>query len=188
VYVLDDERRVELAPGIAETLRAVTGVDLCARLAGTADAVEAVVFSPHGELRFAPGGELSDVRGETWSVEGDLGALGLTEEDGRLTSRTHPDALRRLWAALACRNSGDVLCSATPGYEFVDWGGADHIGGGSHGSLHRHDSLGALLACGIDGMGRGAPGPDREQWSIEDVTPLVLDHFGVRADVARQVG
>ncbi len=48
------------------------------------------------------------------------------------------------------------------------------MGGGSHGSLHRCDSLGVLLMCGI-----GPADPEREQWSIEDVTPLVLDHFGV---------
>ena len=41
-----------------------------------------------------------------------------------------------------------MLLSAAPGYEFVDWGGSDHVGGGGHGSLHRSDSLGALLWCG----------------------------------------
>jgi hypothetical protein len=34
--------------------------------------------------------------------------------------------------------------------------------------------VGVLLTCGIDM-------PAREQWSIEDVTPLVLDHLGVAA-------
>ncbi len=81
-----------------------------------------------------------------------------------MSSRLYPDALGRLWSALACHYSGDVLVSAEPGYEFVDWGGADHVGGGSHGSLHRGDSLGVLLACGVDL-------PEREQWSLRDVTP-----------------
>ena len=49
--------------------------------------------------------------------------------------------------------------SAEPGFEFVDWGGADHVGGGSHGSLHRDDSEGVLLLCGLDV-------PEREQWSL----------------------
>ena len=64
-----------------------------------------------------------------------------------------------------------MLVSAKPGHEFVDWGGHGHMGGGSHGSLHACDSLGVLLTCGIDL-------PEREQWSIEDATPLVLEHFG----------
>ena len=178
VYVLDEERRHELAPRVADLLRELDGVDVCARLEGE----EAVVLSALGELRFAPGGELEDGRGQRWSVEGDDGVLGLVTEDGQVRSRTHPDALRRLWAALACRGSGDVLCSAAPGYEFVDWGGADHIGGGSHGSLHRHDSLGVLIACGVESPSATAGAGAREGWSIEDVTPLALDHFGVERD------
>ena len=55
-----------------------------------------------------------------------------------------------MWSALTCPTAGDVLLSAAPGFEFVDWGGADHLGGGSHGSLHKSDSLGALLWCGLD--------------------------------------
>jgi hypothetical protein len=66
-----------------------------------------------------------------------------------------------------------VLVSATPSFEFVDWGGSDHVGGGSHGSLHRDDSEGVLLLCGVDA-------PARAAWSLADVTPLVLDHFRVR--------
>ena len=65
-----------------------------------------------------------------------------------------------------------MLVSAELGYEFVDWGGADHVGGGSHGSLHRDDSEGVLLLCGVEP-------PERDQWALTDVTPLVLDHFGV---------
>ena len=50
--------------------------------------------------------------------------------------------------ALSCPASGDVFLSAAPGFEFPDWGGVDHVGGGSHGSLHQSDSLGALLFSG----------------------------------------
>jgi hypothetical protein len=82
----------------------------------------------------------------------------------------YPDALSRLWSALECPHSGDVLVSAELGFEFVDWGGADHVGGGSHGSLHRDDSEGVLMLCGL------YP-PPREQWALTDVAPLVLEHF-----------
>ena len=58
---------------------------------------------------------------------------------------------------------GDVLLSAAPGYEFVDWGGADHLGGGSHGSLHRSDSLGVLLWSGT-GPSERQPGPPRRRY------------------------
>ena len=68
-------------------------------------------------------------------------------QDGRLLSTEYPDALTRVWSALHCQNAGEILLSAAPGYEFVDWGGADHVGGGSHGSLHRSDSFATLLWC-----------------------------------------
>ena len=119
-----------------------------------------------GELRFAPGGDLRRPRGRTWRVE------GRSAPRWTWTAATYPDALNRLWSALECPHSGDVLASAAPGYEFVDWGGADHVGGGSHGSLHRDDSEGVLLLCGVDA-------PEREQWSLTDVSGLVLAHFGV---------
>jgi hypothetical protein len=69
-----------------------------------------------------------------------------------------------------------VLVSAGGAYEFVDWGGVAHIGGGSHGSLHRGDSHAALLMCGVE-----APSIQKtKQWTIADVTPMVLEHFSVR--------
>jgi hypothetical protein len=108
-------------------------------------------------------------------VEGDLAALAAEVQDGRFISLEYPDALARVWSALHCPTAGDVLLSAAPAYEFVDWGGSDHVGGGSHGSLHRSDSLGALLWCGT--------GPDsrdvREQWTLQDIVPMVREHFAV---------
>ena len=65
-----------------------------------------------------------------------------------------------------------LLVSAAPGFEFPDWGGVDHVGGGSHGSLHHSDSLGALLFCGIDA-------PPRQVWGIQDVAPLCASAFAV---------
>jgi hypothetical protein len=67
-----------------------------------------------------------------------------------------------------------VLISAAQGYEFPDWGGVDHVGGGSHGSLHRADSLGALVFCGVAPPEHAVAGA----WSITDVAPMVRRHFG----------
>ncbi len=120
-----------------------------------------------------PAGSSSDLRGERWSVEGELAALAAELRDGRFVSPRIPDALARIWSALHCPTAGDVLLSAAPGYEFVDWGGADHVGGGSHGSLHATDSLGALCGAGPD----PTRAPTREQWSLRDVAGMVRDHF-----------
>jgi len=170
VYLLDRAGGDKLARRVRREVERAPGVDLVVRREGG----EAVVATPRGELRFAPGGELEDRRGERWSVTGELAALELSVADGRVASAAYPHALGRLWSALSCPHAGDLLISAAAGYEFVDWGGVDHVGGGSHGSLLREDSLGALIMCGA-----GPAAEARDQWTLEDVTPLVLDHFSV---------
>jgi hypothetical protein len=174
IYALDPDRRDAIVARSIEATGELDGVDLVMWLNGPARE-EAAVRSDAGELRFAPGGELEDERGGRWSVDGELSVLDLRVESGRVTSEEYPDALERSWSALGCANAGDVLLSAAPGYEFVDWGGADHVGGGSHGSLHRSDSLGALLWCGTGPETR--VGSDR--WSLLDVAPMVREHFGL---------
>jgi hypothetical protein len=168
LYVLGEDEREHRVARVASDVQAAEGVDLIALRRNGA----AVVRSGDGELRFKARGDLRDLRGGSWSVDGDREVLDLEIDAGRVTSETYPDGLGRLWSALECPRAGDLLVSAEPGYEFVDWGGADHVGGGSHGSLHHGDSLGVMLACGLDL-------PDREQWSINDATHLVLRHFSL---------
>jgi hypothetical protein len=148
-------------------------------LTGSDGRQEAVVRSRRGELRFAPGDQVEDDRGGRWNMEGDVAALLGEVQDGRFLCTEYPDALARIWSALKCPTAGDVLLSASPGYEFVDWGGADHVGGGSHGSLHSTDSLGVLMWCGTGPESRAA----REQWSLRDITPMIREHFGAGAHV-----
>jgi hypothetical protein len=176
VYVLDPSARERELPRLADKLAASEGIDFVAwRIGGEAVVQPGAGLAPEGvgELRFSTGGDLRDLRGGVWSVEGDTRVLDLDTSDGRVVSKAYPNALERLWAALACPTSGDLLVSATPGHEFVDWGGTDHVGGGSHGSLHRGDSLGTLIFCGT--------GPDsaaaREQWTIADAAPEIASHF-----------
>jgi hypothetical protein len=173
IYALDEERRRELIESCAAAVAELKGVDLVIFMSAATEP-EAVIRSERGELRFTAGGDLLDDRGALWSVEGDLETLGARIRDGRFESPDYPDALARIWSALHCATSGEVLLSAAPGYEFVDWGGSDHVGGGSHGSLHRVDSLGSLIWCGT--------GPDspaaRRRWSLNDVAPMVRAHFG----------
>lgn len=171
VYVLDEDHRERLTRRAARLAERIEGVDLVIRRAGE----EAVVWSPRGELRFAPGTGAADLAGHRWSFQGDLAAVGARVEDGTLHSEEYPDALGRLWSALHCENAGEVLLSAAPGYEFTDWGGVDHVGGGSHGSLHRGDSLGTLLCVGVGPGSRD----ERRQWSLRDIAPMVRGHFGL---------
>jgi type I phosphodiesterase/nucleotide pyrophosphatase len=186
VYLVgDSDRREQRGDDVRERLKQLEGVDIVAwRESG-----EACVWSRRGELRFAPGGALRDRRGESWDVEGSLAAVQAMEGAEEIESRSYPDVLGRVWAALASGSTGDFLLSAERGYEFVDWGGADHTGGGSHGSLLHDDSLGPLVFvdCGPnlqDGMDESSGG----EWSIVDVAPIVLDHFGLGVGSSPAVG
>jgi hypothetical protein len=170
VYVLAQEGREALLPSVVDTAAAIEGVDLTMWRPA---AREGAIRGTAGELRFAPGGDLRDERGARWSVDGPLEVLDAHVRDGVLRTGSYPDALARVWAALTCPTSGDVLLSAAPGWEFPDWGGVDHVGGGSHGSLHRTDSFGTLAFCGV-----APPDDDRlRRWSIADVAPMVRAHF-----------
>lgn len=169
IYLLLESRASAL-PRVVAAARGLEGVDLV--MWWDDDRVR--IGGARGELSFAPGDEVADPRGRRWSVDGRLETLLAHVEDGVLHCENYPDALARVWAAMTCPTSGDVLLSAEPAYEFPDWGNRAHVRGGSHGSLHRVDSLGALLFCGVEEPPERAAG----NWSITDVAPMVVDHFG----------
>jgi hypothetical protein len=193
VYALvDADRRTRVRTKLRRTLSELDGVELvCWLCRGGGDSpeldgvselpqdVEAVVSTATAELRFRPGSQLVDRRGNRWDVDGDVDALAATTADGSFDSDVYPNALERLWSAMSAPHAPDFLLSAGRGYEFVDWGEMTHVPGGSHGALDRGDSLAPLLLVGLD----DGSIPEREQWALRDVAGLVLDHFGVpRAD------
>jgi hypothetical protein len=179
VYALRESERDAMRASVTTRALSIDGIAQVMWLARDAHErpSEGVIASPqNGELRFSPGGPLQDARGARWSVEGSLEAIEASVQDGYISTPAYPDALARVWSALTCPTSGEVLLSAEIGYEFLDWGRQAHVGGGSHGSLHACDSLGALVTCGV-----ALPSEPR-QWSIRDVAPLVLGHFGLAGD------
>lgn len=189
VYLLPGEGPRAEPDAVGRRLAEIEGIDLVCSLEDAAgepllrrgsgvpagEAPSAVVERGELRLRFRPGREVVDLRGRGWDLEGELDALEASVEDGRLVSDEYPDALARVHAALTAPNAGDFIVSLAPGYEAVDWGGVSHAGGGSHGSLHRDDSLGPLLFVGCG----PASADDRRQWTLRDVAPVVLNHFGL---------
>jgi predicted AlkP superfamily pyrophosphatase or phosphodiesterase len=189
VYLLPGERPRARPSAVRRRLAETEGVDLVCSLEDGAgrplvrhdcglpagEAPSAVVERAGRRLRFRPGRGVADLRGQRWELDGDLGALEATVDAGRLDSDAYPDPLARVYAALTAPNAGDLIVSLAPGYEAVDWGGVSHAGGGSHGALHAGDSLGPLLfvGCGPDDPGI------RSQWTLRDVAPVVLEHFGL---------
>jgi Type I phosphodiesterase / nucleotide pyrophosphatase len=188
VYLLEGGGEAPDPRAVRETLGVIEGVDLVCRLedADGEPLVRAEPGPPRGEvvavieragerLRFCPGEQLTDLRGGSWWVDGELGVLEASVEDGRLRSEAYPDPLARVWAALCSPHGGDFILSLQPGFEALDWGGVSHAGGGSHGSLHAGDSLGPLLFVGCG----PATADEREQWTLSDVAPAVRRHFGL---------
>jgi len=189
VYLLDGEGERAGHAEVSQRLAETEGVDIVCWLerrhgeplrraapgVSPAERMTAVVQRGGRQLRFRPGKAIEDLRGGRWDLEGDPATLEAVVEDGVLRSEEYPDPLARVFTALAAPHAGDLLVSLAPGYEAVDWGGVAHVGGGGHGSLHRGDSLGPLLLVGC--------GPDepaaKAQWTLRDVAPVVLDHFGL---------
>jgi hypothetical protein len=152
VYLLPGARFE--AADLARRLDGETAVETTLRREGD----EAVARREGEELRFRP-------TGAGWETSGDASILD------------HPDALHRCWSALANPNAGELLVSASEGWELVDMGGGHHSGGGSHGSLVEGDSIVPLLTIGVDAA------PSR----ITEVTPAVLAHFGVEAPASMRI-
>ncbi len=171
IYLLPGEGERADPDEVRRRLGEIEGIELVCRRDGDDGVIER-----QGEaLRFRPGSELSDLRGERWDVTGDLGVLGASVDGGVFRSDEYPDALLRVFSAVTAPHAGDFIVSLSPGYEAVDWGGVSHAGGGSHGSLHAGDSLGPLLFVGCGPPDAG----DRGRWALRDVAPVVLEHFGV---------
>ncbi|MGN6217802.1 MAG: alkaline phosphatase family protein [Solirubrobacterales bacterium] len=191
VYLLPGEGERAEPAEVGARLSVIEGVDLVCRLEGDdglplrreapglplAGGEWAAVERGDAVLRFRPGAGVTDLRGGSWELEGDLAALAASVADGRLDSEEYPDPLARVWAALTAPHAGDFVVSLAPGFEAVDWGGVSHAGGGSHGALHAGDSLGPLLfvGCGPESA------EEKEQWTLRDVAPAVREHFGVAA-------
>ena len=116
---------------------------------------------------------------DRWTISGDRELLDLREDDGVLGYGAYPDAFNRIANAVECVNTGDVLVSAKPGFEFTDIGGSAHTGG-SHGSLHVTDSTAPLITVGLDGATADGLGTVR----LADIVPLATAHLGIGATAA----
>jgi predicted AlkP superfamily pyrophosphatase or phosphodiesterase len=171
VYLLPGEGERAGAEEVRQRLAETEGIDLVCRQEGQM----AVVERSGERLGFRPGGPLADLRGGRWTIDGDPAVLDGSIGGDTFQSDEYPDALARVFAAVSSPHAGDLVVSLTPGYEAVDWGGVSHAGGGSHGSLHAGDSLGPLLfvGCGPESA------TERRQWTLRDVAPVVLEHFGL---------
>ncbi|MDZ5471502.1 alkaline phosphatase family protein [Bacillus sp. 31A1R] len=102
-------------------------------------------------LSFQPGGPLMDPYGQSWLVEGNLQILDLTVNDkNEIAYSSYPDGLARLYSSFFSHEGNYLVVNAKPGFEFVGEGSPTHVGGASHGSLHKDDTHFPMLVVGTE--------------------------------------
>ncbi|MFZ5633132.1 MAG: alkaline phosphatase family protein [Bacillota bacterium] len=166
IYILRERDR--LLPALVTRLAGIAGVDQVAWKDGDR---YRLLQAGGGSLSFRPGRDLWDQYGQGWSLEGDPGAAGARVEGHKIIFGDYPDALAQIANALNCENAGDIVATARLGFEFTGELGSRHPGCGSHGSLHRDDSLVPLIVA-------GAPfGPSMPR--LLDLAPFVRSQYGL---------
>ncbi|USG63839.1 alkaline phosphatase family protein [Brevibacillus ruminantium] len=123
-------------------------------------------------LLFWKNGPYHDVYQQSWGCHGDLSVLDIRLDGAQLSFDQYPDAFSRLYGALFSQAEQVIVLTAAPGYEFVSEAAPTHLGGGSHGSLHKRDSLVPLM---IAGGSRPFTLPAR----LVDVKGYILEELGV---------
>ncbi|MEC5423937.1 alkaline phosphatase family protein [Virgibacillus sp. C22-A2] len=103
-----------------------------------------------GHLYFHSQGDFSDDYGQSWFIEGNYDILDIEVNNKKISYKNYPDALARLHAAFHSHDGDYVVVSAKPGYEFKAEGSPTHVGGASHGGLHKQDSLVSMIISGTN--------------------------------------
>jgi hypothetical protein len=106
----------------------------------------------HGKLEFwiGEGGQTAvDAYGNPWSWKGALASVGgQIGEQSVIEFEDYPNALERIAATFSDSESGDIWVTSHLGYEFRLDAMSVHRRG-SHGSLHKQDSLSPLILAGV---------------------------------------
>ncbi|TYR81877.1 alkaline phosphatase family protein [Priestia megaterium] len=144
IYTLNDQK-VRLNE-IAGILQKDNRIDVIALKNEKTITVTSGIHS--GYLKFHPEGDYVDTYGQSWFLEGNTEILDLSITDKRIKYRNYPDALARLYSSFFSHEGEYIIVSAKPGYEFIGEGSPTHVGGASHGGLHKEDSLVAMIVSG----------------------------------------
>ena len=110
------------------------------------------VATARGRLEFWRGDRTShsarDAFDTAWTWRGDIEAADLQQDGRRIAWAEYPNAFERLAGVLDLEKSGEIWMTAQPGCEFQVPGGSGHLGGASHGALHRLDSDSITIVAG----------------------------------------
>ena len=152
------------------------GVELISWIHGEGDELEARRPQRLRRAALPRRGRRRRSRGGTWSVEGDLGALGASIERRPLRlAPDYPDALAAALVGAPQSRTPPTSCSASlPAGSASTGAGPPTSPAAATARCARTTRSGTLLTVGLDGER-----PEREQWAISDVAELVDGHFGL---------
>ncbi|NPC93931.1 alkaline phosphatase family protein [Bacillus sp. WMMC1349] len=153
---------------IAETLQKDERIDI---ISWKNDHSSIVVMSGKqaGELTFQSGGNMVDEYEQSWTLEGDVNLLDLTVNENTITYGEYPDALARLHSSCFSHEGDFLIVSAKPGHEFIGEGSPTHLGGASHGALHKQDSLIPMIITGTTSTPKHNRLIDMKEWILNIV-------------------
>ncbi|KEQ23077.1 alkaline phosphatase family protein [Paenibacillus tyrfis] len=120
------------------------------------------------EVYFRSGGNIEDIYGAKWTIDGEWATLDLHFEQGNMSYGDYPDALSRLYGALYSQDIFMFAITARPRYQFKSRLYPLHLNGGSHGSLHKYDSLIPLIVAGTEN-------PVKEPTRLVDLKSFIIE-------------
>ncbi len=120
------------------------------------------------EVYFQSGGNIEDIYGAKWTIDGEWATLDLHFEQGIMSYGDYPDALSRLYGALYSQDIFMFAITARPRYQFKSRLYPLHLNGGSHGSLHKYDSLIPLIVAGTEN-------PVKEPTRLVDLKSFIIE-------------
>ncbi|WP_370529757.1 alkaline phosphatase family protein [Alkalihalobacillus sp. AL-G] len=162
IYSLDEDLSLE---DIVKHLKRDDRIGVIAWKNGTAAKV--LAGGNKGLLTFEPNGTYKDRYDQSWSLVGELDVLDLTVENEQIDYGKYPDVLARLYSSLSSHPGRYIVVDAKPGYEFVGEGSPTHLGGASHGSIHKDDSLIPMIVTGTDLKPKHLRIVDMKSWILQ---------------------
>ncbi|WP_096435176.1 alkaline phosphatase family protein [Alteribacter populi] len=113
-----------------------------------ADWIHVTSGGNEGSLQFKENGNMKDVYNQTWDLAGDYSILDLKVDGNNIEFGEFPDALKRIHSSLYSHKGDFVVTTVKPEHEFIGESTPTHVGGASHGGLHKNDTLIPMIVTG----------------------------------------
>ncbi len=147
---------------IAEKLQQDNRIDLISWKEGAK--IHVISGEKEGKLSFQPEGEYFDQYKQTWTLDGTTDILDLEIKNKKIIYGDYPDGLARLYSSFFSHEGEYVVISAKPGYEIIGEGSPTHVGGASHGALHKDDSFVPMIVTGTESTPKSKRFLDLKDW------------------------